>query len=359
MKSTSLYHWKAAAFSLVAVALLPSAIQSADHQPSTITVTVIDALGRYPLGNADVIDLASGQHRITDEQGQVRLPWPNSAQLRVRVREVGYQPLERILQRATASPDSATFAMSKVAYVIAPVMATSHCATTGDSASLALSVAVLDQLKQGAEKYIEFRRLYPFEATVERRSALIPESGIAKRIIVDREKFRSENLDPKYRPGNVVQYKWDGSFLAPILFLSTLGDSVFWQNHCFIARGIESYQGTRAIRLEFSPSPNVRGPDWSGSAVLDSATSYLLRLEFHLANLDTRKGLVRLDGYQTFSSPSPFVMIPDSVVAIWWIRKQSRDDPKWGLRPDFVQSLHIDSLKYRKGRPPPYQAAKQ
>jgi hypothetical protein len=359
MKSTSLYHWKATALALVAVALLPSAIHSADRQPSTVTITVVDALGRYPLGNADVIDVASGQHRFTDERGEVRLPWPNSGQLRLRVREVGYQPLARTLERVSASPESTTFAMNKVAYVIAPVRATSHCATTDDSASLALSVAVLDQLRQGAEKYNQFRRLYPFEATVERRSALIPESGVAKRIIVERERFRSENLDPTYRPGNVVQYRRDGSFLAPILFLSTLGDSVFWQNHCFVARGIESYQGTRAIRMEFSPSPDVRGPDWTGSAVLDSATSYLLRLEFHLANLDTRKGLVRLDGYQTFTSPSPFVLIPDSVVAIWWIRKKSPNDSKWGLRPDFVQSLHIDSLKYRKGRPPAYQAAKQ
>lgn len=349
----------AGAISLLVFANPSRPFGSAYRQPSTVTVTVIDAVGRYPLGNADVIDLASGEHRITDERGQVRLPWPNSGQLRLRVREVGYQPLERALRRATGSQDSTTFAMSKVAYVMAPVTATSHCETSDDTASLALSVAVLDQLRQGAEKYIEFRRLYPFEASVERRSALIPESGIAKRIIVEREKFRSENLDPKYRPGNVVQYKWDGSFLAPILFLSTLGDSVFWQNHCFVARGIESYQGTRAIRMEFSPSPNVRGPDWSGSAVLDSATSYLLRLEFHLQNLDTRKGLVRLDGYQTFSSPSPFVMIPDSVIAIWWIRKKSSDDPKWGLRPDFVQSLHIDSLKYRKGRPPPYHASRQ
>lgn len=358
MKSTSLY-WRSAALSLLPLAHLPSTpLNYTAGQPSTVAVTVIDALGRYPLGNADVIDLASGLHRITDERGQVRLQWPNSGQLRLRVREVGYQPLERTLLRATASEDSTTFAMSKVAYVIAPVRATSHCATTDDSASLALSVAVLDQLKQGAEKYIEFRRLYPFEATVERRSALITDSGTAKRIIVDREKFRSENLDPKYRPGNVVQYKWDGSFLAPILFLSTLGDSVFWQNHCFVARGIEPYQGTRAIRIEFSPSPNVRGPDWSGSAVLDSATSFLLRLEFHLANLDTRKGLVRLDGYQTFRSPSPFVMMPDSVVAIWWLREKTAGDPKWGLRPDFVQSLHIDSLKYRKGRPPPNRTEK-
>ncbi len=316
---------------------------------------VIDAGARYPLGNADVIDLATGQHRFTDERGQARLTWPNDGQLRLRVREVGYQPLQRTLQRATAAEEATTFAMSRVAYVIPPLRATSHCATTDDSASLALSVAVLDQLKQGAEKYTEFRRLYPFEASIERRTARIPEQGPVKRIVRENETFKSENFEPAYRPGDVVQYKWDGSFLAPILFLSTLGDSVFWGNHCFVARGMESYQGVRVIRLEFSPSPDVRGPDWAASAVIDSATSYLLRLDFHLVHLDPRKGLARLEGYQTFKSPSPFVIMPDSVVAIWWTRKKSDDDPNWGQQPDFAQSLHIEGLKYRKGTPPAYR----
>lgn len=324
-----------------------------------MTVTVIDAGARYPLGNADVIDLASGQHRFTDERGQARLPWPNDGQLRLRVREIGYQPVQRTLQRATASDEATTFALSKVAYVISPVRTTSHCATTDDSASLALSVAVLDQLRQGAEKYIEFRRLYPFEASVERRTARVPERGPVKRIVRSNEKFNSENMESPYRPGDVVEYRWNSSFTAPILFLSTLGDSIFWEHHCFVARGVESYRGIRAIRMEFSPSPNVRGPDWAGSAVLDSATSYLLRIDFRLANLDPRKRLTQLEGYQTFTSPSPFVIMPDSVVAIWWTRKKTEDDPNWAETPDFAQSLHIEGLKYRKRTPPGYQAPKQ
>lgn len=350
----------AGALSLVALASLPSGtLDSAGRQPSTVTVTVIDAGARYPLANADVIDLASGQRRFTDERGQARISWPRDGQLRLRVREVGYQPVQRTLQRATASDEATTFALSKVAYVISPVRATSHCVTTDDSASLALSVSVLDQLKQGAEKYNEFRRLYPFEATVERRTARIPERGPVKRIVRANEKFRSETWETAYRPGNIVEYsRSDGSFNAPILFLSTLGDSVFWENHCFIARGVESYRGARVVRLEFSPIPNLRGPDWRGAALLDSATSYLLRVEFHLVNLDPHKGLSRLEGYQTFGSPSPFVIIPDSVAAIWWTRERSNDDSN-PERPDVAQSLHIDSLKYRKAKPPQYPTGKR
>jgi len=350
----------AGALALAALMRLPSAIPySAGRQPSAVVVTVIDAGARYPLANADVIDLASGQRRFTDEHGQARISWPSDGQLRLRVREVGYQPMQRTLQRATASHEATTFALSKVAYVIAPVRATSHCVTTDDSASLALSVSVLDQLKQGAEKYDEFRRLYPFEASVERRTARIPEQGPVKRVVRANEKFRSEVWEIPYKPGNVVEYsRRDRSFTAPVLFLSTLGDSVFWENHCFIARGVESYRGARAVRLEFSPIPNLRGPDWRGAALLDSATSYLLRVEFHLVNLDPRKGLSRLEGYQTFGSPSPFVIIPDSVTAIWWTRERSDDDSD-PERPDVAQSLRIDSLKYRKAKPPQYPTAKQ
>ena len=322
-------------------------------QPSSVTVTVIDASARYPLANADVIDLATGQHRITDERGQARLPWPADGQLRLRVREVGYKPVQRTLHRDSVSGPATTIEMSKVAYVISPVKTTSNCVTTDDSASLALSVAVLEQLKQGAEKYAEFRRLYPFEAAVERRTARVPDNGLVKRIVRANEKFRSESWEVRYKPGDVVEYSRGGSFLAPILFLSTIGDSIFWKHHCFIARGIESYRGTRAVRLEFSPVAGLRGPDWAGAAIIDSATSYLLRLEFHLVNLDVRRGLSRLEGYQTFTSPSPFVVMPDSVGAIWWTRQRTDVDPQ-PERPDFAQTLHISGLKYRRARPPEY-----
>ena len=341
----------AAALILLALLRLPSAIlYSAGRQPSTVTITVIDAGGRYALINADVIDLVTGQHRFTDQYGRVRLPWPSDGKLRLRVREIGYQPAHRTITRDAATAEATTVELSKVAYVISSVKATSHCVTTDDSASLALSVSVLDQLKQGAEKYNEFRRQYPFTASVERRTALVPETGPVKRILRENEKFKSDSWEEPYKPGDIVEYSRDG-FKAPILFLSTLADSVFWENHCFIARGIETFRDLRAIRLEFSPIPTLRGPDWTGSALLDSATSQLVRVEFRLVNLNQRLGLRRLEGYQTFRSPSPFVMIPDTVAAIWWTREEWIDDRNPD-RPDVAQSLHVDSLEYRKAKPP-------
>ena len=333
-------------FSLIAIAARPA---STSRQPSALVVTVVDSLLRYPLANADVIDLATGQHRFTDERGQVYLTWPSNGQLRLRVREVGYQPRQRTLQQNSAGATT-TFAMSRVAYVLSTVLATSRCSTT-DTTSLDLSVAVLDQLKQGAEKYNEFRKTYPFEATVERRTAAIPKTGNVRRVVVNKEKFRSENWESRYKPGNVIEWSF-GNFTLPILFLSTLADSVFWEHHCFIARGMEWYQGARVVRLEFSPSKDVTGPDYYGSALLDSATSYLLRIDFHLANAKLDNGPSRMDGYTTFTSPSPFVIVPDTTVAVWWVRDV--ENGQWG-KPDYAQSLSVDSLRYRKEKPPGYK----
>lgn len=313
-----------------------------------MVVTVIDSGARYPLVNADVIDLNSGQHRLTDDQGQARLSWPRDGQMRVRVREVGYQPVQRTLRLADSLKAATTFAMNKVAYVISPITSTSHCATVADSVSLDLSMSELDQLKQAAEKYDQFRRLFPFEARVERRTAAIPTNGRVRRITSVKETFRSENWQAAYRPGDIIDYN-RGDFTVPILFLSTLGDSVFWEHHCFVARGVESYHGARVVRLEFSPSTDVTGPDYAGAALLDSMTSQLLRVDFHLANLHQRFGPTRLEGYITFRSPTPFVMMPDTTVAMWWVRSIS--DTTWG-NPDFGQSLSLQELRYRRERPP-------
>jgi hypothetical protein len=321
------------------------------RQPAILVVTVIDSAARYPLVNADVIDLKTDQHRFTDESGQVRLTWPNDGVLRLRVRQVGYQPRQMTLRSADAAKGATTFAMTRVAYVISPVKSTSHCATAADSASLDLSLSELDQLKQAAEKYNQFRTLFPFEATVERRTAAIPKNGVVKRITTAKEKFSSETWQMPYRPGDIIDYE-GSSFTVPILFLSTLGDSVFWGHHCFIARGVESYQGTRVVRLEFSPSGDVTGPDYEGTALLDSATSYLLRVNFRLANLRERRGPKKLEGYITFTSPSPFVILPDTTFAIWWLRNVS--DTAWG-NPDYAQRLSLEELKYRRETPPGYK----
>jgi hypothetical protein len=140
-----------------------------------------------------------------------------------------------------------------------------------------------------------------------------------------------------------------------LLFISTLADSVFWEHHCFAARGFQTYHGDRVVRLEFFPTPDVDGPDYKRSAVLDSATSMLLRIDFQLANPPRRDGPTRLEGYTTFTSPSPFVVLPDTTAALWWLT--TPDKGAWG-KPDYMQALYVKEIRYRKAKPPVYSESK-
>lgn len=63
-----------------------------------------------------------------------------------------------------------------------------------------------------------------------------------------------------------------------------------------------------------------------------------------------------MDGYSTFLSPSPYVIMPDTTAAVWWVRDANGND--WG-QPDYAQILYIQQLDYRKDKPPGYPAPKQ
>ncbi len=253
---------------------------------------------------------------------------------------------------ATTPLTAANLQPSTITITVLDAGASYPRATTEDSASLALSVAVLDQLEQAAEKYNEFRRLYPFEMHIERRTAPVSTSGKITRVYKTRETYRSDSGGNDYRPGDIIQYS-RGDFLVPILVLPNLADTVFWDHHCFIARGIEPYLGTRVVRLDFSPRSDVSGPDWEGAAFIDSATSLLRRIDFRVVHPPARGGPKRLEGYTTFSSPSPYIIIPDTTGASWWMHEPDEKND-WG-QPNFVQVLFVEEVKYRKAKPPTYQ----
>jgi hypothetical protein len=59
----------------------------------------------------------------------------------------------------------------------------------------------------------------------------------------------------------------------------------------------------------------------------------------------------RLEGYTTFRSPSPFIVIPDSTVAMWWRRDPADSIDGW-TGPDVAQVLQLLDVSYKKAKPP-------
>jgi hypothetical protein len=114
---------------------------------------------------------------------------------------------------------------------------------------------------------------------------------------------------------------------------------------------MQTLEEHRVLRLVFTPAPNVKDVDWLGIAYLDSATSLLRRVEFQLTGLRDDDVPRRLEGYTTFRSPSPFITMPDSTVAMWW-RRDTDGAPSAWTGPDVVQLLRLVAVKYRKAEPP-------
>ena len=320
-----------------------------------IIVRVVDDASRQPLPNAEVIDVASGVRRFTNGDGEARLMWPDAGRLRLRVRQLGFQFVERDLTRSSTdglSPDTVTIPLARVAYVLPDVTTrvSTQCQTSDDATEKALAVLALTQLRMGAERYDAFRKEYPFRIRQQRRTIRFRPPGVAREVRESVEEETSADWGEPYQPGKVIDRRANG-FSVPLLFLTALANPVFWDNHCFAVRGVQTLHDDRVLRLEFSPPVGLLEVDWIGTAFIDSATSVLRRVEFQLAGLRDDDVPRRLEGYTTFRSPSPFIVIPDSTVAMWWRRDPNAVDGEW-KGPDVVQLIRLLDVRYGKSAPP-------
>lgn len=320
-----------------------------------LLVRVLEETTLQPLPNAEVIDLDSGARRFTGVGGEAVVAWPASGRLRLRVRQLGFQYADRDVARATtgaAADDTLIVTLHRIAYGLPRVIsrAESGCAPGDDPAAKVLSIAALAQLRMSAERYDTFRKAYPFRIRQLRRTIRFNADGSARTVREGTEVAAANEWGEPYRRGKVIDRSSRG-FSVPLLFLSALADSVFWEHHCFAVRGMESLRDARVLRLEFVPALGIETVDWAGTAFVDSATSMLRRVEFQLAGLRDDDDPRRLEGYTTFRSPSPFIVVPDSTVAMWWRRDPSVAGAWTG--PDVIQVLRLLEVTYRKAKPPP------
>ena len=332
----------------------PTALGAASSVPlpTLLVVHVVDSASRISLSNAEVA--AATVRKLTDRDGNARFPWPADGTLRIRVRQLGFRYTERTLHRgtsATAREDTVVVALRPAAFAL-PQMATQadvRCEGTPDSATLALSASSMELLRFGAEQYANFRLRYPFYVTLDRRTvrSALPKN---QRVEERKEVAESETYGDPYMPGQVISRIPNG-FFVPVLFVEALADSAFWNRHCFVAKGVQSRDGRRVIKLDFTPSRDVRAPDWAGSAWIDSAASVLRRVDFRLVNVKARGAPTRYEGYTTFAMPSPFIAVPDSTVAWWWTEsKPSPGDDMFTA--DVLQFLTTRELAFKYEKPP-------
>jgi hypothetical protein len=327
----------------------------ASHVPATLLLRVIDSVTQRPVPN---VEISAHQRRgLTDMRGEVRVLYPEDGELRVRIRQIGFRYVDRTFRRDPTSrndEDTAVVALGRVGFALPQVVvrAERHCKESVEPSRAALTEASMELLRFGAEQFENFRRAYPFDFTLEQRTSAVVPSGMGRpqpRVRVDT--LASNAWGDRYTPGKVVMAQGRDEYFVPLLFVSALADSAFWDLHCFVARGVESRDGRRLIRLDFSPTLDVRDPDWEGSAWLDSVRSVLARVDFRLTNLRGSVGPQRFGGYTVFTTPTPYIARPDSTVASW-ITAVPRGPYGDVRRSGGAQSLVIRDVQYRGKKPP-------
>lgn len=321
--------------------------------PLALLLRVIDSATRAPVPNAEVT--ASTRRGLTDASGEVRILYPEDGELRVRVRQLGFRYVERTFHRdasSRAQEDTAVVVLVRMGFALPQVVvrAERRCKDGSDPARVALSQASMELLRFGAEQFDNFRRAYPFNISMERRTTGTT-AGRSRRPKVERDTTASNEWGDRYTPGKVVMEAGRDEYFVPLLFVSALADPAFWDLHCLIARGVESRDGRRLIRLDFSPILDLRDPDWEGSAWLDSARSVLARVDFRLTNLRSQVGPQQFEGYTVFSTPTPYIAMPDSTVA-WWTMSVPSGPYGEFRQVGGRQSLVIRDVAYTRERPP-------
>jgi hypothetical protein len=318
--------------------------------PTTLLIHVVDSATNRPLPNTELT--ASGTRRLSDADGNARFTWPTDGTLSVRIRQLGFRYAQRTFHRSettSAEVDTVVVALARSAFALPQVVtrARTDCPAVDDPEIAALSTSSMELLRFGAEQYNNFRLAYPFAVTLARHTTQNKNSR-APHVTRSEELTSSDSWGDVYRPANVLQRTKEGYFI-PLLFVSTLADSVFWERHCFVARGVESRDGRRVIRLDFSAAQNIRDVEWEGSAWLDSAASVLTRVEFRLVNVHELGAPQQMEGYSVFSVLSPFIAVPDSTVARWW---QTFRAGMFSHAEESEQSLTVRELWYRRALPP-------
>lgn len=328
-----------ALLALLYVTLVPTLLRAQARE--LVVVVRADADAR-PLQNAEVMVTGTNDRRFTNTNGVAVLRIASTARM-LRVRQIGFA------FRDVAIPPADTVEVRLVPIPFALPTVSTRAASACDGITPtdgALEAWALSQLREGAERYESFRKAYPFEVTQMRRTVSAPRSK-QERVRDARERVSSGRWGERYQRGMVVQEGPLG-FSVPILFLATLGDSAFWDDHCAERAEVSTVDSTRVVQLSFVPARHVGTTDWSGVAFLDSATSALRKVEFRL-RVQGRAGPRRFEGYTTFRQPSPFIQVPDTTIAYWW-RTSPATGEEWGL-PAVVQRVAVETLKFRKEPP--------
>lgn len=254
---------------LTALAGRAPAQQAAARKVATgqVAVRTVDAVTGRPLAFTLVSMTRPRMERFTSETGRLVLPSLDRGSHQLTVRQLGYAPLDLVLEATdSVAPLEVVIGLTPRPLEL-PTLVAQACLAP-DELDPATRVA-LDEASENARRLGLLQRNYPYEARYQRSRRFRNRDGHDLTATVDT--FTSNSTGPPlYRPGRAIvrsATQYDVAYFAIEAVLAR----EFRKSHCFWIAGIDSAEGGRRIRLAFAPAASVRGPDWEGELVVDTA----------------------------------------------------------------------------------------
>jgi hypothetical protein len=314
--------------------------------------------GGLPLAYTVVSAPILARERFSNEQGVFVLTELPSGQLQLRVRHLGYTPVDLSVTVQPGKIDTLHVQLVHIAVRLSTVEVHAYpeCKNPGvpTAASDSAFATVFDQLKQNAEQFRLLTGEYPFVYSVERMLSTASVNGAVHLETVDTTTF--ESVDGwKYRPGTIIQRSGGprlfGSSTA-IMHVPTLvhfADPVFLDNHCFYNGGVEVVDGTELLRIDFVAAARIGDADVNGSMYLDPVSFQIRRSVLRLSRIPRGfRGLTGMEAVTYFGELFPSVSVIAGISSVSRLQPSSR-------RPDALaesnEQQRLLRVHFLKGMP--------
>jgi hypothetical protein len=289
-----------------------------------VTVRVITALERAPLGYSVVAMPSLGLERFTTASGVVVMPVPAPGEVRLRVKRLGYTPKDTTITVTDAPAQTVTIALARVSFRLEEVRVVGWppCRRPGISdESDAQLRGIVDQLRQNAERYRLLTRSYPFVYTIRRQFG---ERATDGSVVLESDNVEVVSGTPEwtYRPGTLVGREpalaagLRSVWVMRILSISDLAEDAFVDNHCFHVAGLEEKDGQRLLRLDIVAAERLKGVDVNAVVWLDPQDFQLRHATYTLTKPPPQvRGLLASSSRVTYRELIPFVPVLSLTVA--------------------------------------------
>jgi len=280
-----------------------------------------------PIAYATVGVVGSGRTSFADGKGSFRLSRLVPGLYLLRVRQIGYAPLDTNIAVAPGPEETTvTLRLRRIALRLARVGIEGHhskgCVATGvpDSAVNATLATVFSQVRENVDRFRLLLDEYPFLYSREERRMMRRDPGDDSTESVDTASYESRSRRP-YQTGGIIYFEYDALGRSTrFMYLPTfrdLADPAFLSAHCFAYRGTERLggpRGTEVMRVDFRPASAISAPDVEGSIYLDAQRFVVRRAVFRMTRPQAADPpLIGLSVTTTFRELVPLVPVFDSV----------------------------------------------